>query len=215
MPKVIPIRPLTAAQSELVRKNMGLVGKMYNLVAKRNKLVLRMGFDDAAQEGYVILCRAAQLFDPSRGSQFSTYACNAIYQGLEAAAARHLLTPIPRDVARAVLYNERGTLSDTQWARAQAAVAVRGHMSDWQEAEIPEPEPPPTYDGMTFDALIRDLSPREQIIMRRRFFLGESLSQVGEHLGLTKERVRQIQAQAVRRARLLAEKGRVQYAIAE
>jgi RNA polymerase primary sigma factor len=50
------------------------------------------------------------------------------------------------------------------------------------------------------------LTPRQQLVIERRFGLGESiepqtLQQVGDHLSLTRERVRQIEAIALRRLR--------------
>jgi RNA polymerase primary sigma factor len=49
------------------------------------------------------------------------------------------------------------------------------------------------------------LSPREKMVLQMRFGLGDGhqypLEKVGEHLGLTRERVRQIEAQALRKLR--------------
>jgi RNA polymerase primary sigma factor len=50
------------------------------------------------------------------------------------------------------------------------------------------------------------LTPRQQLVIERRFGLGESivpqtLQQVGDHLGVTRERARQIEAAALRRLR--------------
>ena len=49
--------------------------------------------------------------------------------------------------------------------------------------------------------MLKSLSEREQLILKRRFGLdgveAESLEEVGERLGVTRERVRQLQNQAL------------------
>lgn len=54
-------------------------------------------------------------------------------------------------------------------------------------------------------AILEDLSPREQQIITLRFGLDDSitrtLEEVGKHFGLTRERIRQIEATALARIR--------------
>ena len=76
-----------------------------------------------------------------------------------------------------------------------------------EDEETPTP-PDTTYRGMLRDRLeeaMRGLSPREVRILRMRFGLqnGESytLEEVGKKFGLTRERIRQIEGQALRRLR--------------
>jgi RNA polymerase primary sigma factor len=65
----------------------------------------------------------------------------------------------------------------------------------------------------TLEEILNDLDERERIVMRRRFgFDGDEgcvLSQIGEELCISRERVRQIEAQALRKLRLEARKGRL------
>jgi RNA polymerase primary sigma factor len=76
-----------------------------------------------------------------------------------------------------------------------------------EDEETPTP-PDTTYLGMLRERLeeaMRGLSPREVRILRMRFGLqnGESytLEEVGKKFGLTRERIRQIEGQALRRLR--------------
>jgi RNA polymerase primary sigma factor len=76
-----------------------------------------------------------------------------------------------------------------------------------EDEETPTP-PDTTYRGMLRERLeeaMRGLSPREVRILRMRFGLqnGESytLEEVGKKFGLTRERIRQIEGQALRRLR--------------
>ena len=55
------------------------------------------------------------------------------------------------------------------------------------------------------------LSPRERLVLQLRFGLGDShvypLERIGQELGLTRERVRQLEAQALRKLRTVAHAG--------
>ena len=63
------------------------------------------------------------------------------------------------------------------------------------------------------DSLMETLDPREKLIMRKRFgFDGEEtyvLQQIGEELNISRERVRQIEAQALRKLRSAARRKRL------
>ncbi|MGI8423076.1 MAG: sigma-70 family RNA polymerase sigma factor [Chloroflexota bacterium] len=71
-----------------------------------------------------------------------------------------------------------------------------------------------TPEQLTQDRLLRQeaeralaaaLTPREQVVLQMRFGLGDGhvfpLERIGERLGLTRERVRQIEASALRKLR--------------
>mmetsp|Transcript_6259 Transcript_6259/g.9164 ORF Transcript_6259/g.9164 Transcript_6259/m.9164 type:complete len:464 (-) Transcript_6259:117-1508(-) len=58
------------AKSKLVMANLGLVHAVVNQMCRQNKL----SKDELVQEGSLGLLRAAELFDPSKGARFSTYA---------------------------------------------------------------------------------------------------------------------------------------------
>ncbi len=71
-------RPLTAEQQKLVADNLALV----HFVLKRHKgFMIHLGYEDAFQTGCLGLMRAAQRFNPSRGS-FSGLACTEIHHAL-------------------------------------------------------------------------------------------------------------------------------------
>jgi RNA polymerase sigma factor (sigma-70 family) len=69
---------------------------------------------------------------------------------------------------------------------------------------LPGPDEPPASAIRIVDEALLDLRPREEKILRMRFGLdGEprSLREVGEHFGVGPERVRQIEAKALRKLR--------------
>lgn len=71
------------------------------------------------------------------------------------------------------------------------------------------PAAPVDYDGgvqhaelrAQLDALLAELDPRERIIIRARFEQQQTLDQIGQQVGLTRERVRQIQTVAMAKLR--------------
>lgn len=87
------------------------------------------------------------------------------------------------------------------------ATAV-GLLGEWRSAT----PPPAILDGMTH-ASLRDetrkalamLSPREEQVLRLRFGIGESadhtLEEIGQRFELTRQRIRQIEARALRKLR--------------
>src|SRR4051812_31601405 len=68
-----------AARDELIRRNIPLVLKLaVEHYRKRHGLDL----DDLIQDGMIGLMRAVEMFDPERGTRFSTYASHWIWQAL-------------------------------------------------------------------------------------------------------------------------------------
>ncbi len=72
-------------------------------------------------------------------------------------------------------------------------------------AFVPDVDREADDSGESVDSLLAALNPREQLIMRLRYGLDghnrHSLSQIGEVLSVSKERVRQIQDRALRKLR--------------
>jgi|MDTC01.2.fsa_nt_gb RNA polymerase sigma factor (sigma-70 family) len=71
------------AQADIVNANLGLVIAM----AKRTKIP-HIDFLELISEGNMILLRAIEKFDISRGFRFSTYACRAILKGYNRIATK-------------------------------------------------------------------------------------------------------------------------------
>lgn len=174
-----------AARSVIVRLNMPLVLAM----AKRTRLS-SIDFNEMVSEGNMALLRSVEKFDCSRGYKFSTYSCRAI------------LKSFSRVAMRASRY--RGQFP-TEFDPAM-------ERSDFVERQRVDVERD-CVDELK-EILIRNLaglSDIERTVISERFAVGQppdgskpapkTLEQVGTIIGVTKERVRQIQNKALKKIR--------------
>jgi RNA polymerase sigma factor (sigma-70 family) len=159
----------------LVEKNLGLV----HLMIKRYRST-ELDEDDLLSDGMYGLARAVEKFNPWRGYRFSTYACNVI--------------------ARALM------------RRAKVASGYHRRFPVQQDASFERPTPPGDPDmelrverlQQVLSRNLGDLTELESMILARRFpDQGPRLTyqQIGEGIGLSKERVRQIQNVALGKLR--------------
>ena len=171
----------------LVRTNLALVLAM----AKRTRLG-DVDFAEIVSEGNMALIRAVDKFNVDRGFKFSTYACRAILKAFSRTAlksARHR-TRFP------VEFEPDMEKSDWQDRRRGA---VEDDCIDELKAIV--------------DRNLADLSSVEETVIRRRFNWQQqeesplTLEEVGQIIGVTKERVRQIQNKALMKIRGVLEDG--------
>ncbi len=172
-------------REEIIRDNVGLVMAM----ARRTRV---NGTDpaDLMSEGSLALLRAANKFDCARGYRFSTYACRAI------------LKSFSRVALRTARYRGRFPAAfDPSLERSRHADTRRVEVSMHCIEEL----------RCILEGDVGNLSEVERRVIRARFALdhderadgkGKTLEQVGELIGVTKERVRQIQNKALEKLRL-------------
>jgi RNA polymerase primary sigma factor len=176
-------------RTEIVRANTSLVLAM----ARRSKNGgVELG--ELVSEGNLALLRCVDKFDAARGFKFSTYACRAILASFSRAgakAARHR----------------------TQFPTAFDPAMERSNYLETQRDRI-ELECVDELKRILFDNSA-DLSQVERKVLAARFSLDQfgakpsprrkTLDQVGDLLGVSKERVRQIQNQAMVKIRAVLE----------
>ncbi len=180
---------ILSTRSVIVRLNMPLVLAM----AKRTKLS-SIDFNEMISEGNMALLRSVEKFDCSRGYKFSTYSCRAI------------LKSFSRVAMRASRY--RG-----QFPTEFDPAMERSDYIDKRREGIEE-----DCVGELKDIMLKNLaglSAVERTVIRERFALGppvgpesrapKTLEQVGHIIGVTKERVRQIQNNALKKIRTTLE----------
>jgi RNA polymerase primary sigma factor/RNA polymerase sigma factor len=166
-------------KNRLVRANLRLVVS----IAKR-RVSPGDGFFDLVSDGNMSLIRAVEKFDYARGNKFSTYASWAIM--------KNYARTIPDEHRR----RDRFRATDTEFLQTAA---------DRREDEYQQRLA--ASDRMQQVGRFLDrLDSREQTIIIRRYGLDherepQTLKEVGSALGVTKERVRQIEAKALEKLR--------------
>ena len=171
-----------AYRDQIAQTNLALVLAM----AKRTRMS-EVDFGDLVSEGNMALLRAVDKFDAARGFKFSTYACRAILKAFSR-------TGVKLSKYRSIFPTD----FDPKLERSDFMEKKRETHEDDCVDEIRQ--------------IIRDnraeLTDIEQEVIEHRFAIGEkkqadpessplTLEQVGRIIGVTKERVRQIQNKAL------------------
>jgi len=171
----------------LVRTNLALVLAM----AKRTRLG-DVDFAEVVSEGNMALIRAVDKFNVDRGFKFSTYACRAILKAFSRTALK----------------------SSRHKTRFPVEFEPDMEKSDWQDRRrgVVEEDCIDELKAIVSRNLA-ELSDVEATVIRRRFNWEQksdsplTLEEVGQIIGVTKERVRQIQNKALAKIRTVLEEG--------
>lgn len=175
-------------RSEVIREQIAETNLALVLAMAKRTRMSEVDFADLVSEGNMALLRAVDKFDAGRGYKFSTYACRAILkafsrQGMKLSKYRQRF---PTDFDPKL---ERSNFLETKRAEFEkdAADEVRRIVLENRA----------------------DLTDVERTVIEHRFGLesgeGEkpmTLEQVGQIIGVTKERVRQIQNKAMEKIKL-------------
>lgn len=177
-------RQAVAVKNGIVSANLRLVIS----IARRHAGPLT-SISQLISDGNMCLLRAVEKFDYSRGNRFSTYASWALM--------KNFAKTVP----------EQNYLLKTFKTGSQ-------ELLETTDSQAPEPfelaEDPARTIRKRVLSVLDKLTKREQMIISSRFGLGpneepQTLNQIGASLGITRERVRQIEARALAKLRGLLE----------
>jgi RNA polymerase primary sigma factor len=153
-------------------------------------------FFELVSDGNMSLMRAVEKFDVSRGNKFSTYASWAIMKNFT------------RTISDALRHRDRFCTSHPEVF--STTMDARADHYEQESAQIRRES--------HVQRILKRLDERERQIVTSRFGLTRgreplTLMQVGAEMGVTKERVRQIQCRAMNKLRNAAEEDRIEDAV--
>jgi len=176
-----------AVKNQIVRANLRLVVS----IAKRH---VGMGdnFFELVSDGNMSLIRAVEKFDFARGNKFSTYASWAIM--------KNFARTIP---------DEHKHRDRFRTSHSEMFTSTEERRSDQYEQESAQ-----SQRERQIGKILERLDEREQKIIISRFGLDHgreplTLKEVGAAMGVTKERVRQLEARAITKLKVAAEEERI------
>lgn len=190
-----------AAMDELVRLNMGLIYKCTRR-AVGPRVRSRGEVEEFISVGVMAFMRAVSRFDLSRGTRLSTYATMAIIRDVRGASLEDLTVKVPdvrgrvRDRERLTAAREisRQTVSLGSALRGTKSLVVADAFGDDRgkaQGEMFDELHRREAAGLVRARMHEHLDARERLVVQMRM-RGRTLEEVGEVLGVCKERVRQM-----------------------
>jgi RNA polymerase sigma factor (sigma-70 family) len=177
-----------ATKNQIVRANLRLVVS----IAKRHVGPVE-NFFELVSDGNVSLMRAVEKFDYARGYKFSTYASWAIM--------KNFARTIP---------DEHRHRDRFRTSFGEMFASAEDEHSDQMEQESSQ-----LQRQWQVEKILGQLDEREQRIIVRRFGLQQgqelTLKEIGAEEGVTKERVRQLEARALSKLRRAAEEEKIDF----
>jgi RNA polymerase sigma factor (sigma-70 family) len=181
-------REALAVKNQIIRANLRLVVS----IAKRH-VGASNSFDELVSDGNMSLIRAVEKFDYARGNKFSTYASWAIMKNF----ARSI--PVEHHQRDRFLTGHDEMFAATTDTRSSE------HEYENQVQQI----------RSSLAKILDKLDERERSIIVSRFGLAEAgepqtLEEVGHQLGVTKERIRQLEVRAMGKLRQYADEEHIE-----
>ena len=172
-------------RADQIRNQLAIIFEKLTVSIARKFVNPKSPLDELVSEGQVTLMTAISKFDPEREFRFSTYATHALRRRL-----LRFLRGRQRDTERfGKLPQDQSLIDHRHWTVGYERRVV----STLEQVE----------------RLLGQLPPSDRYVLRSRYGWGRefdprTLQDIAEELGISRERVRQIEARSLRRLRELA-----------
>ncbi len=210
----IPSADSAAYPSEDPTVHIGLV---YSIALRvYADLRWKVELDELASLGYEGLARACELFDPERGTPFSTYAYARIRGAMYDGIAK--LAPIPRGVLRGSRARERkrraGHALTPSEKRASRVLYVAPHDPRQSRSESVLRGPASTPEELAAKSeiasllrgAVESLPERKRHLLHRHYYDDRKMIEAGAELGISKSWTSRLHAQAINDVRRAVKK---------
>jgi RNA polymerase sigma factor (sigma-70 family) len=172
----------------LIRSNLRLVVS----IAKKH-MQTGMNFFEMVSDGNMSLIRAIEKFNYTLGNKFSTYASWAIM--------KNYARSIPKEFKQRDRYRT-GIEEVFDWRQDEGEPLIKQELVNKRQHQL-------------IMSILEQLDDREKTIIVNRFGLAEgvepqTLEQVGKGLGVTKERIRQLEARALKKLRQITQEEKLE-----
>jgi RNA polymerase sigma factor (sigma-70 family) len=184
--------PVLSTEEELylaVQARKGDIHSRNHLIQSNLKFVIREAYKywypglplmDMISGGYMSLIRASETFDPTYKVRFISYAGSAVSHGIWKVITQHKL-------------HDHDSLDEFTFDDGEET------LKDRLEGDLPDPGERVYYDQ--FKQMLNELTKRERMVVRLRFWHDLTLEETGKCIGLGKERTRQTEKKALRKLR--------------
>lgn len=179
---------VVATKNQIIRANLRLVVSIAKRHVQQNGTLFEL-----ISDGNISLIRAVEKFDFALGNKFSTYATWAIM----------------KNFARSIPH-ERVQLDRFRTGHEELFGGTSDERTDALELETAQAK-----REAEVEKILRHLDRRERAIVARRFGLDRdveplTLKEIGQEMGVSKERIRQIESRALAKLRQAAQEEKVQ-----
>lgn len=186
------------ALDRLLKANLTFVVSVANQYKRRG-----VDIEDLISEGNIGMLKAAGKYNPEEHKRFVTFAAPYIREAIEKTIEQQAsFYRVPRDVSDVALEKKRSRVLSIDAPVGGSTELSLGRVIPNRDAPDPDRVLQKDIIEKDLEKAVRKLAPREQQVVQRFYGIGvetRTMAEIGQEMGLRRERVRQIRDRAVRR----------------